>query len=128
MIDKIRVRWPSTPLGYTEWKYVPVNTFLTIREQCTPPADPTRLTVAKQGADALLSWDDPAIAGLTWKVYRDTQPNRALWGAPRSLGVTDEDPGSAGIQRKDLGAIAEASSLYYLVTAFSPSCGESPLP
>lgn len=128
LIDKIRVRWPSTPLSWTEWKYVPVNTFLTIREVCTPPGDPTRLTITKHGPDLRLSWDDPAIAGLSWKVYRDTQPNRALWGAPRSVGVTDADSGTAGIQHVDVGAASGNTSLYYLVTAFSPSCGESSAP
>ncbi|MFN7966267.1 MAG: VCBS repeat-containing protein [Acidobacteriota bacterium] len=127
-IDKIRVRWPSTPLGYTEWKYVPVNTHLTIREVCTPPGDPTGLVLAKQGSDIVLTWSDPAIAGLTWKMYRDTQPDHSLWGAPRALGFSDEDAAAAGIQHRDVGAIAQTSSLFYWVTAFSSSCGESPAP
>jgi hypothetical protein len=128
MIDRIRVRWPETPLAWTEWKYVPVNTFLRIREACAPPADPAGLRTAKDASDLVLTWDDPVLAGLSWKVYRGLQPDHALWGAPRALGVTDQDPATPGIQYRDSGALNDPASLYYLVTAFAPDCGESLTP
>jgi hypothetical protein len=128
MIDSIRVRWPNQTLTSSEWKYVPVNTFLRIREVCTPPADPVNLTVAKEAPDVVLTWDDPGIAGLSWKVYRGIQPDHSTWGAPRKVGVTDQDPAAPGIQYRDSGAGSDPSTSYYLVTAFSTECGESAVP
>jgi hypothetical protein len=40
--------------------------------------------------------------------------------------VTDEDPGTEGVQHTDAGAMSAGSPLYYMVTAVD-ACGESPL-
>jgi len=127
-IDSIRVRWPNPSRSVTEWTYVPVNRSLRIREVCTLPADPTNLILVKDGADVVLAWDDPALSGLTWKVYRDAQPDVSLWGAPRALGVGDQDPAAPGIQYRDVGAASDAGTYFYLVAAFSDACGESAAP
>jgi hypothetical protein len=74
MIDRLRVRWPATPVTWTEWQYVPVDTFLRLREVCSLPADPQNLRMAKL-SQLQLSWSEPAEVGLSWKVYRDPAPN-----------------------------------------------------
>ena len=76
--------------------------------------------------DVLLSWNDPAEAGLVWNVYRDTVPDPSTWGPPLDSGVADADAGTAGIQYVDIGAIAAGPLLHYLITADN-GCIESPL-
>jgi hypothetical protein len=93
---------------------------------CALGDDPTNLLAARAGADVLLTWDDPGGAGLTWNVYRDTDPDTTQWGAPHDSGVTDGDPGTPGIQYQDVGAVNADPLLFYLATTVN-ACGESPL-
>jgi hypothetical protein len=123
-IERIGVRWPNSTLTVSEMTDVAVNQHLTIREPCDYATDPTNLAVDRDVDDVKLSWDDPA-AGWTWNVYRDGSPDPSAWGAPHAAGVTDEDPGTPGIQYTDVGA-APAPSGYYVVTAVNV-CGETPL-
>lgn len=92
---------------------------------CPLPDEPANLLLDRDGADVILSWDDP-VETVSWNVYRDTTPDRSLWGSPLESGVTDEDPGTSGIQFRDVGAVIDPEPLFYLVTASNP-CGESPL-
>ncbi|RMG45234.1 MAG: CRTAC1 family protein, partial [Acidobacteria bacterium] len=59
VVDRIRIRWPNAHLTVQELTNVAVNQFLTVREPCTLPADPTGLIVERDGADLVLTWDDP---------------------------------------------------------------------
>ncbi len=93
---------------------------------CTVPGDPTGLLIDKSGDDVRLSWDDPGDPGLRWNVYRDASPDPSGWGAPHAADVTDEDPGTGGIQWTDAGAASDGETWFYLVTAVD-DCGESPL-
>ncbi len=121
-LDSIRVRWPNESLTVSELNDVAVNQFLHIRE----PGDPENLRVDKQGSDLRLSWDESAIAVTGWNVYRDMGPNPNGWGPPHDQNVTDEDPGTPGIQYTDTGAAADPSSYFYLITSVT-TCGETPL-
>ena len=97
-----------------------------VSESCAcggPPASPGGLLVDKQGDDVLLTWDDPAT-GVGFNVYREIDPDRTLWIAPHAAGVADADPGTAGIQHVDTGAVSAGQIFYYLITA-ETSCGES---
>jgi hypothetical protein len=125
-VDTIRVRWPNATLSTKELFDVAANQFLTINEACDAPGDPTHLMLDKTPSDVLLTWDDPAEAGWTWNVYRDTDPNPANWTDPHATDVTDEDPGTEGIQYTDTGAASTSATYFYLVTAVN-ECGESPL-
>jgi hypothetical protein len=125
IIDTVVVRWPNETHTISELYDVAVNQFLTIREPCDYATDPTNLKVDKAGADLLLSWDDPGASGWTWNVYRDSSPDPSSWGGPHRTGVTDEDPGTPGIQFTDIGA-GSGETHYYLVTAVN-ECGETPL-
>ena len=129
-IDTIRVRWPNATLDVTELHDVAVDQFLTIREGggCSgPPADPTGLLVDKDPDDVKLTWDDPGDPQVSsWNVWREDHPDPSDWSTPHAEGVTDEDPGTAGIQWTDTGAAADGASWFYLVTAIN-DCGESPL-
>ena len=80
----------------------------------------------RAGDDLVLTWDEPLPVGLVWNVYRDSVPDPAGWGLPLHAGVADSDPGSAGIQLVDPGAIQAGSPLFYLVTTDN-GCAESPL-
>ena len=71
-------------------------------------------------------WDDPAAAGMTWNVYRDDSPDPAEWGAPHEEGVSDAEPGTPGIQYRDLGAVPGTAAYHYLITAVN-ECGETDL-
>jgi hypothetical protein len=93
---------------------------------CIEPLDPSNLYVDKSGDDLILTWDDPLLTGLTWNVYRDPDPDPSTWGGPHHSGVTDEDPGTPGIQHTDAGAVGADVLLCYLITATN-ECGESPL-
>ena len=93
---------------------------------CDPPAEPENLIVDRAGDDLVLTWDEPLPVGLVWNVYRDSVPDPAGWGLPLHAGVADSDPGSAGIQLVDPGAIQAGSPLFYLVTTDN-GCAESPL-
>ncbi len=126
LIDAIRVRWPNQSLTLQELTSVTVDQFLTVREPCDYASDPTGLAVDKDGADLLLSWDDPAAAGMTWNVYRDGSPDPAGWGAPTAVSVTDQDSATPGIQWRDTGEAGTADTWYYLVTAVN-ACGETAL-
>ena len=93
---------------------------------CFEPNDPTNLIVEQIGADIQLTWDDPGIPSLVWKVYRNTGPDTLQWGSPLDGSVTDEEPGIPGIQFLDEDGIAAGPLLYYRVTAVN-ACGESAL-
>jgi hypothetical protein len=82
--------------------------------------------VDRQADDVLLTWDDPGVPGVAWNVYRDPQPNRSSWGPPHAGGVGDEEPGTSGIQYRDVGAATGGSAFFYVITAVD-ACGESPL-
>jgi hypothetical protein len=125
LVDSIRVRWPDAAHTVTEDLAVAVNQFVAICE-APAPADPAGLVLDEAGADLLLTWDDPSAPATTWNVYRDGNPDTSGWGGPHHDGVTDEDPGTPGIQDTDTGAASTAESYYYLVTAAN-SCDESPL-
>ena len=74
----------------------------------------------------LLAWDDPGVPTIDWNVYRDGGPDTTLWGGPHAPAVGDAEPGTPGIQYRDVGAVGGDPLLFYLATAFS-ACGESPL-
>ena len=81
--------------------------------------------MARAGADLVLTWDDPALSGLAWNVYRGSAPDPAAWGpALAVLGRATRTPGTPGIQYRDAGAAAGGSALFYLVSAVD-DCGES---
>jgi hypothetical protein len=126
VVDSIRIRWPNASLTVQELFDEPVNQFLTIREPCDYASDPSHLRLEKDGEDVLMTWDDPGEPDWTWNVYRDTSPDPAGWGAPHEPGVTDEDPSTPGIQHRDLGAVSDLDSYFYLVTAVN-ECGETDL-
>lgn len=92
---------------------------------CPLAPDPTQLLLGKDQDDLLLGWDDAAQAS-SWNVYRDTSPDPSGWGPPYASEVSDEDPVEDGVQYRDLGALSDASSMFYVVTA-NNFCGESPL-
>ncbi len=122
-IDRIRVRWPNQALSTTEVLNVAANQFVTLDEPCVRPAEPSQLTLRRAGANLVLSWADPAVAGLTWTVHRGSVPNPAAWGAPVAQNVTDGDATTPGIQWTDTGAGAPPATLFYLVGAVN-ECGE----
>ena len=74
----------------------------------------------------LLTWDDPGVPTIDWNVYRDAAPDRSLWGAAHASAVGDAEPGTPGIQYRDVGAVGADPLLFYLPTAVS-ACGESAL-
>jgi hypothetical protein len=127
IIDSIDVRWPNTTLTTQQLTDVAVNQFLTIDEPCSPGAPaPDGLLVDRDGDDLVLTWDDPLTGGVTWNVYRDGVPDPSGWPGPHAQGVSDEDPGTPGIQYRDVGAAIDPSRWFYLVTAENV-CGETPL-
>jgi len=121
-IDSIRVRWPNQSQFVSELTNVAANQALTLRE----PGDPENLGVERQGNDLVLSWNDAVIPATGWNVYRDAAADPSGWGPPHDPGVTDEDPGTPGVQHTDVGAASDASSYFYLVTTVT-ACGETPL-
>lgn len=126
VIDSIHVVWPSTPPSTSTLTNVAVNQLLTIREPCDYATDPANLMVRKDATDLTLEWDDPAVAGTRWNVYRDGSPDPSGWGAPHEEGVTDAEPGTPGIQYRDPGAVPGTSAFHYLITAVN-ECGETDL-
>jgi hypothetical protein len=124
VIDRVRVRWPNPALTVTERRWVKPRQFLRIQEVCTLPADPANLLAARDGDDVVLTWDDPAVPGMRWQVYRGTVPDPTGWGAPLGLEVGDADAVAPGIQFRDAGAAASQDPHHYRVTAVD-SCGES---
>ena len=92
---------------------------------CLTPPDPADLTVGRDDDDVLMTWFGSLPVGPTWNVYRDPDKNPANWGAPLATGVTDEDPGTPGIQFTDVGGTSVGSLQFYLVTEVT--CTESPL-
>ncbi|MCU0232329.1 MAG: hypothetical protein MUC67_13335 [Acidobacteria bacterium] len=110
----------------TELTQLAVDQFVRIEEPCERGPDPAGLRLARSGADLLLSWDDPAVAGLNWTVYRDAGPDPRGWGAPLASRVSDEDPGTPGIQWTDAGAAGPPQRYFYLIVSVN-ACGESPL-
>jgi hypothetical protein len=124
VIDRIRVRWPNPARSVTERTAIPVNRFLRLREVCIVAGDPTGLLVARAGTDLALTWDDPAVPGLAWNVYRGQAPDPASWGPALALWVGDADGAVPGIQYRDVGAASGGSALFYLVSAVD-DCGES---
>ncbi|MBP7148627.1 MAG: CRTAC1 family protein [Acidobacteria bacterium] len=125
-VERIRVRWPNPGLTWSEVTALPVNQFVRLREPCPVPDDPTGLLLGRAGPDIVLAWDDPAVPGLAWSVYRDARPDPATWGPAHAAGVTDQDPGTPGIQWRDAGAAGDGQTWFYLVAAAN-ACGESPL-
>ncbi|UCF66275.1 MAG: CRTAC1 family protein [Acidobacteriota bacterium] len=125
-IDLISVRWPNATLSEQQLTNVSADQFLTIVESCDAASDPSGLLLAKAGADLALTWDDPVQPAWTWNVYRDSQPDPALWGPPHAENVTDEDPTEPGIQFTDAGAAEGTASYFYLITTLN-ECGETPL-
>lgn len=126
IVDRIQIRWPSQERAVSELTDVPADQFLTIGEPCPRGADPTGLLVDRDGADILLSWDDPADPELSWTVYREAGPDPSGWGAPLAERVSDADPGTPGIQWRDAGTAATPQPWFYLVVSVN-ACGESPL-
>ncbi len=124
VIDRIRVRWPNPARSAIERTNIPVNRFLRLREVCTVAGDPTGLLVSRAGADLVLAWDDPKVAGLAWNVYRGTAPDPAAWGPALAPWADDQDAGTPGIQYHDAGAATGSAALFYLVSAVD-DCGES---
>lgn len=122
--DSVRVRWPNAGRTVSEWTGVAADQFLTLREPCVAATPPTGFRVEKAGPDVRLSWDDPGTTGWTWNVYRGSAPDPSTWGTAHATGVTDEDPGTTGIQYVDDGAISEGT-LHYLVASVN-ECGETP--
>jgi len=126
VVDSVTVHWPNatqTSVAYTD---LPVNRFITIREVCSMAGDPTELRVARDGDDVVLTWSEPADLVWNWNVYRDENPDPALWGAPHAANVVDEDFATPGIQYRDVGAVSDGTLLCYLITAVN-DCGETPL-
>ncbi len=126
VVDRIRVRWPNAGRTVSELTSVAADRFLTIAEPCERGPDPGNLRVTRAGPDLELGWDDPALAGLTWSVYRDANPDPRAWGAPLAERVSDQDPAAPGIQWRDAGAAPPPQGWYYLVVSVN-ACGESPL-
>ena len=124
VIDRIRVRWPNPARSVIERTNIPVNRFLRLREVCTVAGDPTGLLVSRGGADLVLTWDDPGVAGLAWNVYRGSVPDPAGWGPALAPWVGDADTATPGIQHRDAGAAGGSTVLFYLVSAVD-DCGES---
>jgi hypothetical protein len=93
---------------------------------CVRPADPEGLMVSKSAPDLLLAWNDPGEPGMTWNVYRESAPDPSTWGEPHAPGVSDEDPGTLGIQHTDAGAVYGTEPYFYFVSAYT-DC-ESPMP
>lgn len=124
VIDSIRVRWPNAARSVSERLGVAVDQHLTVHEVCSTPADPAGLTVSRTGADVDLSWNDPLVRGLNWNLYRGVVPNPSGWGAPIQANVRDSDLVAPGIQRRDAGAAAGATSYFYLASAVN-DCAES---
>jgi formylglycine-generating enzyme required for sulfatase activity len=91
---------------------------------CLLPPDPPNLRLTREGGDLLLSWDDPGQSS-SWNVYRDPTADPQNWLGPVDAGVVDEDAGTAGVQYRDVGAIA-LDTQFYLI-AGNNLCGESPL-
>ena len=110
----------------SELTSVAADRFLTIAEPCERGPDPVHLRVTRAGPDLELGWDDPAVAGLTWTVYRDANPDPRAWGAPLAERVSDQDPAAPGIQWRDAGAAPPPQGWCYLVVSVN-ACGESPL-
>jgi len=125
-IDQISVRWPNQALTVQQLSSVAANQFLDLGEPCDGAPAASGLSVRRTGDDLLLEWDDPAVSGVNWNVYRDASPDPAGWGAPHAEAVTDEDPATPGIQHTDAGAGADGARWFYLVTAVNV-CGETPL-
>ncbi len=125
-VDLIRIRWPDQNLTIQDLTDVAVNQFLTVEEDCADAPDPANLTIAIDGDDLVLTWDDPALGDVTWNVYRDPGPDPATWGPPLAEELTDGDPGTPGIQYRDVGAVSAGTALHYLATAKNV-CGETPL-
>lgn len=109
LIDSITVYWPNQDQTTTTLTNVSVNQFLTL-------GDPANLMLEKDGADVILTWDDSALPGLTWNIYREENPDPSTWGPAHSTGVSDQDPGTPGIQYRDAGAVSTGASYYYFVT------------
>jgi len=126
VVDRIRVRWPNAGRTITELVNVAADQFLTIAEPCERGPDPGNLRVTRAGLDLDLSWDDPAVAGLTWAVYRDANPDPHAWVTPLAERVSDQDPAAPGIQWRDAGAAPPPQGWFYLVVSVN-ACGESPL-
>ncbi|ANM30275.1 hypothetical protein ABI59_12805 [Acidobacteria bacterium Mor1] len=125
-VDSITVRWPNATLTEQVLTNVTADQFLTINEPCAGAADPTQLRLDRDGPDVVLTWDDPADAGISWNVYRDASKDPSGWGEPHAAGVSDADAGTAGIQHRDSGAAGDVTSHYYLITATN-ICGETAL-
>jgi hypothetical protein len=126
VVDRIRVRWPNAGLTVTELTSVAADRFLAIVEPCERGPDPANLRVTRTGPDLVLAWDDPALAGLTWTVYRDAGADPRAWDAPLAQRVPDQDPATPGIQWLDAGAAVPPQGWFYLVVSVN-ACGESPL-
>jgi hypothetical protein len=93
---------------------------------CVVPGDPEGLRVDYGGGDVFLTWDDPAVPGLLWNVYRGDVAFPSLWGSALASGVADADLGTPGIQFVDAGGVGAGPTLFYRVTADN-GCAESSL-
>jgi hypothetical protein len=110
----------------TELTNVTADQFLTIAEPCERGPDPANLRLTRAAPDLLLAWDDPAVPGLSWTVYRNADPDPHAWGAPLAQRVSDQDSATPGIQWRDAGAAGPPQGWFYLVVLVNV-CGESPL-
>jgi hypothetical protein len=126
IVDSVTVRWPNASQTSVAYANLAINRFITIREVCAEADDPADLRLARDGDDVVLTWNEPADLVWSWNVYRDVEPDPAMWGAPHAPDVIDEDPVSSGIQYRDVGAASGGSLLCYLITAVN-DCGETPL-
>ena len=99
--------------------------FRVAAEVCLVPPDPPQLVLDVGGGDLLLRWEDPGDTD-SWSIYRESTPDPAGWGVPHRSGVVDQDPFTAGVQFRDVGALSAGSPLFYRVTGVN-ACGESPV-
>jgi hypothetical protein len=94
---------------------------------CAPPGNADELRGNRNVNDVVLTFEGSGTPGATYNIYRDTQPNPALFPAPIATGVTDEDGGTPGIQWTDVGAtLATSEDYYYKITEVNCG-GEEPL-
>ena len=126
IVDSLTVHWPNQAQTSKSFTNICVNRFLKIREICTAAQEPV-LRAVKKGNDVEFTWDEPSTAAWWWNLYRDANPNPALWGQPHETCLSDQDNLAPGIQVLDAGALpGPPSLLFYRATAVN-DCGEIPL-
>jgi hypothetical protein len=85
-----------------------------------PPGDSVRHE--KSTGELVATWDDEGAA--SYVAYRGTTPDFFTQDpAPYEEGITDEDPGRAGVQWTDTGALNDGVTYFY-VYASANACGD----